>query len=39
VAAGDMDVIGGTAQMEAMRWLRRVSQHLLRIGSHLAQKT
>jgi phosphate:Na+ symporter len=38
VAAGELSVDGGTAQMEAMRWLRRVSQHLLRIGSHLAQK-
>ncbi|MEX1317452.1 MAG: Na/Pi symporter, partial [Synechococcaceae cyanobacterium] len=38
VAAGELDVDGGTARMEAMRWLRRVSQHLQRIGSHLAQK-
>lgn len=38
VAAGELDVDGGTAQMEGMRWLRRVSQHLQGIGSHLAQK-
>jgi phosphate:Na+ symporter len=36
VAAGELGVDDGTERMEAMRWLRRVSQHLQRIGSHLA---
>lgn len=38
VAAGDLGVDGGTARMEAMRWLRRVSRHLQRIVSHLGQQ-
>lgn len=38
VAAGELDVDGGTARLEAMRWLRRVSEHLQRISSHLAQQ-
>jgi phosphate:Na+ symporter len=38
VAAGDLDVDGGTARLEAMRWLRRVSEHLERISSHLGQQ-
>ncbi len=38
VAAGNLDVDGGTERLQAMRWLRRVSQHLQRIGSHLGQQ-
>jgi len=38
VALGDLDVDGGTERLEAMRWLRRVSEHLLQISSHLAQQ-
>lgn len=37
VAAGELDVEAGTQRLEAMRWLRRVSEHLQRISSHLAQ--
>jgi phosphate:Na+ symporter len=36
VARGDLDVDAGTARLEAIRWLRRVSQHLERSCNHLA---
>ncbi|MFO8237746.1 MAG: Na/Pi cotransporter, partial [Prochlorococcaceae cyanobacterium] len=38
VEAGELDVDGGTERLEAMRWLRRVSEHLERISSHLGQQ-
>ncbi|SBO42769.1 Na/Pi cotransporter family protein [Cyanobium sp. NIES-981] len=37
IAAGSLDVEEGTALLEAMRWLRRVSQHLQRICHHLVE--
>ncbi|EDY37295.1 Na/Pi-cotransporter family protein/PhoU family protein [Cyanobium sp. PCC 7001] len=37
VAAGSLAVEEGTALLEAMRWLRRVSQHLQRICRHLVE--
>jgi phosphate:Na+ symporter len=37
VAAGSLPVEEGTALLEAMRWLRRVSQHLQRICRHLVE--
>ena len=36
VACGELDVDAGTARLEAIRWLRRVSQHLERAANHLA---
>jgi phosphate:Na+ symporter len=35
VASGALDVDAGTTRLEAMRWLRRVSQHLVRVCHHL----
>jgi phosphate:Na+ symporter len=35
VASGGVDVDQGTQRLEAIRWLRRVSQHLRRISGHL----
>jgi hypothetical protein len=35
VARGQLDVDAGTARLEAIRWLRRVSQHLERACYHL----
>ncbi|MEN9223759.1 MAG: Na/Pi symporter, partial [Thermostichus sp. BF3_bins_97] len=35
VASGAMDVATGTAKLEAIRWLRRVSRHLARISEHM----
>jgi phosphate:Na+ symporter len=35
VARGELDVDAGTARLEAIRWLRRVSQHLERACYHL----
>ena len=35
VARGELDVDAGTARLEAIRWLRRVSQHLGRACHHL----
>jgi len=35
VASGRIDVDGGTARLEAIRWLGRVSQHLERACNHL----
>ncbi|HIK44360.1 MAG TPA: hypothetical protein IGR64_05655 [Leptolyngbyaceae cyanobacterium M65_K2018_010] len=35
VACGNLDVASGTSQLEAIRWLRRVSKHLARITDHL----
>lgn len=37
VARGDLDVDEGTRRLEAMRWLNRVSNHLLRISHHLSR--
>ncbi|MFQ6538157.1 MULTISPECIES: Na/Pi cotransporter family protein [Aphanothece] len=37
VAAGELDVDRATVRLQAMRWLRRVSQHLQRICRHLEQ--
>jgi phosphate:Na+ symporter len=37
IGSGALDVDDGTAQLEAMRWLQRVSQHLQRICRHLEQ--
>jgi phosphate:Na+ symporter len=36
VASGQLDVDAGTARLEAIRWLGRVSQHLERACNHLA---
>jgi len=36
VAQGELDVDAGTARLEAIRWLQRVSQHLERACNHLA---
>jgi phosphate:Na+ symporter len=38
VAAGELDLDGGTRRLEAMRWLHRVSQHLQRIACHMDQQ-
>jgi phosphate:Na+ symporter len=35
VAGGELDLDAGTARLEAIRWLRRVSQHLERACYHL----
>lgn len=35
IASGALDVDDGTARLEAIRWLRRVSQHLQHICRHL----
>ena len=35
VARGELDVDAGTARLEAIRWLQRVSQHLGRASYHL----
>lgn len=35
VASGSVELAEGTQRLEAMRWLRRVSQHLQRICDHL----
>ena len=35
VARGELDLDAGTARLEAIRWLRRVSQHLERACHHL----
>ena len=35
VARGELDLDAGTARLEAIRWLRRVSQHLERACYHL----
>lgn len=37
VARGDLEVEEATRRLEAMRWLNRVSDHLLRISLHLSQ--
>jgi phosphate:Na+ symporter len=37
MANGQIDVLTGTAQLEAIRWLRRVSKHIMRITQHLSQ--
>lgn len=39
MAKGDIDVVHGTARLEAIRWLRRVSKHIARITEHLQQAT
>ena len=36
IANFDIDVPQGTQQLEAIRWLRRVSHHIARITAHLA---
>ena len=37
IATGSIDVPLATDQLEAIRWLRRVSKHINRITNHLAQ--
>ena len=37
VAVGEYDVITGTSNLEAIRWLRRVSKHIARITKHYEQ--
>ncbi len=37
VATGQYDVASGTANLEAIRWLRRVSKHIARITRHYEQ--
>jgi phosphate:Na+ symporter len=39
IAQGEIDVPTGTARLEAIRWLRRVSKHLARISEHMSQAT
>jgi phosphate:Na+ symporter len=39
IAQGDIDVVRGTARLEAIRWLRRVSKHIARITRHMQQAT
>ncbi|WP_204136918.1 Na/Pi cotransporter family protein [Halomicronema sp. CCY15110] len=39
IAQGDIDVVSGTARLEAIRWLRRVSKHMARITAHMQQAT
>lgn len=39
MAQGEVDVVQGTARLEAIRWLRRVSKHIARITDHLQQAT
>jgi phosphate:Na+ symporter len=35
IATGHIDVLTGTARLEAIRWLRRVSKHITRIIEHM----
>ena len=37
VGCGQIDVAAGTARLEAIRWLRRVSKHINRICYHMNQ--
>ena len=37
IANGQIDVLTGTARLEAIRWLRRVSKHITRSTFHLYQ--
>jgi phosphate:Na+ symporter len=37
IARGQIDVLTGTARLESIRWLRRVSKHITRITEHLNQ--
>ena len=37
IASGQIDVLTGTARLEAIRWLRRVSKHVSRITEHVSQ--
>ena len=37
IATGQIDVLTGTARLEAIRWLRRVSKHITRSTLHLYQ--
>lgn len=37
VASSQIDVFVGTARLEAVRWLRRVSKHITRIAEHMNQ--
>ena len=37
IATGSVDIPLATAQLEALRWLRRVSKHINRITEHLTQ--
>jgi phosphate:Na+ symporter len=39
MAQGNIDVVAGTARLEAIRWLRRVSKHLARIADHMQRAT
>ncbi|RZM82418.1 Na/Pi cotransporter family protein [Leptolyngbya iicbica LK] len=39
MAQGELDVVQGTARLEAIRWLRRVSKHIARITGHMQQAT
>lgn len=39
IANGQLDVVTGTARLEAIRWLRRVSKHIARITQHMNQAT
>lgn len=34
IAEGELDISSGTSQLEAIRWLRRVSAHILKIAHH-----
>ena len=37
IARGDLDIIVGTDYLEGIRWLKRVSWHLIRISHHYKQ--
>ena len=37
IATGQIDVLTGTERLEAIRWLRRVSQHIRRITEHMSR--
>ena len=39
IAQGEIGVVQGTARLEAIRWLRRVSKHITRITQHMQQAT
>ena len=37
IGSGEITLAEGTSQLEAIRWLRRVSKHIARITQHLSQ--
>jgi phosphate:Na+ symporter len=39
IANGQLDIVTGTARLEAIRWLRRVSKHIARITQHMHAAT